>query len=959
MCKGHINNTSQGRQLPLNPLATNFQPGLVVTAESIQGDNPNELSTTRLSTLSRTPDVYDLSTPTLSALSNPTIGESPIARTLSTPNLSEIRNVEDDTNNVTTSNASDLGTSAFMAFILILSSYIVNAITTNTYVPTCSGVSNVNPDDAINILREIRVKNVNRVIIGTLNINSLPSKFEQLKLIIGNFLDVLVIQETKLDPSFPSGQFVINGYKRPYRLDRNRNGGGVIIYVREDIPSKVLDKHNFSENIEGLFVEVNLRKMKLLFFGTYHSTHPVYGLTDIKYFEQLGLALDVYSNYDKFLLAGDFNVEEDKDCLQEFLFHYNAKNLVKEKTCFKSIENPSCIDLFITNSYQNFQSTTTVATGLSDFHKMVITVLKNTFPKAKPKVIQYRDYKKFDVQNFRKDLKNGLQNKLVDNYATFEEIFLEILDNHAPLKKKILRANDKPYMTKTLRKAIMRRSALQNRFYRDGLQETEKAFKKQRNYTKRLLKKEKKRYFSNLNMNNYTDNKKFWNTVKPLFSNYGGPQKITLIEDENIITSDEELAKTFNHYFVESVRSLGIHENKALLNPTENLTDPVDIAITKFENHPSIIDIKEHVSIKTKFSFSYVEASDIITEIRNLDTKKAGTFSNISARQLKQVEEIIVGPLVEIWNKEIKGNRKFPSKLKYADLTPIFKKLECVLKENYRPVSILPVVSKIFERIMQKQMKTYIETHLSPFLCGYRKGYNTQYALISMIEKWKKHLDNSGIVGALFMDLSKAFDTLNHELLIAKLEAYGFDKEALAILLSYLSERWQRTKVNTSFSTWSDILSGVPQGSILGPLLFNIYINDLFYQIINTHVCNFADDTTLSAFSTKLEDLLHNLEYDVQSAITWFDSNYMKLNRDKCHFLVSNNVTEHLWVKVGDELIWESREEKLLGLTLDKSLNFNSHLTTLCKKVGQKVTALEEFPGCCHSIKKAYFKIIY
>ena len=318
----------------------------------------------------------------------------------------------------------------------------------------------------------------------------MPPKFEQLKLIIGNYLDILVIQETKLDPSFSIEQFMISGYTKPYRLDRNRNGGGVIIYVREDIPSKELKKHNFTKNIEGLFVEVNLRKMKLLFFGTYHSTHPVHGVTDIKYFEQLGLALDVYSNYDKFLLAGDFNVEEDQDCLQEFLFHHNAKNLVKEKTCFKSTENPSCIDLFITNSYQNFQNTTTVATGLSDFHKMVITVLKNTFPKAKPKVVQYRDYKKFDVHNFRKDLKSGLQSKLVENYSTFEEIFLEILGNHAPLKKKILRANDKPHMTKTLRKAIMRRSALQNRFYRDGLQETEKAFKKQRNYTKRLLNKE-------------------------------------------------------------------------------------------------------------------------------------------------------------------------------------------------------------------------------------------------------------------------------------------------------------------------------------------------------------------------------------------------------------------------------------------------------------------------------------
>ena len=152
-------------------------------------------------------------------------------------------------------------------------------------------------------------------------------------------------------------------------------------------------------------------------------------------------------------------------------------------------------------------------------------------------------------------------------------------------------------MTKALRKAIMRRSALQNRFYRDRSLESKKAFKKQRNYTKRLLNKEKKRYFSNLHINNYTDNKRFWNTVKPLFSNYnGGSKKITLREGENIISNYEELAKTFNTFFVQSVKSMNINENKALLNTTGNLTDPVDIALKKFENHPSILDIKENVS---------------------------------------------------------------------------------------------------------------------------------------------------------------------------------------------------------------------------------------------------------------------------------------------------------------------------------------------------------------------------
>ena len=799
-----------------------------------------------------------------------------------------------------------------------------------------------NTKECPEVLKDLRIENVGNIIIAHLNINSLRYKFHSLVQIIGSNIDILVVGETKLDSTFPlKTSFIIEGFKKPYRRDRNGDGGGVIIYVRDDIPSQE-KSHNLPHNVEAILVEINLRKMKFLLIGIYHSTNKDHGTTDDVFIQSIGEVLDKYSVYDKFIIAGDFNMREGCGCLDAFLDEFCAKNIVKEPTCYKNPDNPSCVDLFITNSHRSFMKTTALSTGLSDFHKMIVTVMRTTFPKAKPKVVKYRDMSKFDQNCFNQELQINLKDQPPD-YDLFEKIFLRVLDFHAPQKTRLVRANQKPYVTNVMRKAIMRRTQLQNKYFKFRTQEHLEAFKRQKNYCNRLYKRERKQYYYNLNLNNITDNKKFWKTMKPLFSNKGGvKENIVLVEGDRIINEDAELAQTFNNFFDNAVKSLGITENKALLNVVEPSDDVVLDAIKMYESHPSILKIRECIVVDTNFSFSTVEIDVIQRELKNLNPKKGIPYMNIPAKQLKEAISVIDLPLLAIWNEQMVGKGVFPSRLKLADVTPIFKKLQSVLKENYRPVTVLPVVSKLFERIMDKQIAEHMEKFLSPYVCGYRSKHGPQLAMLIMIEMWKKIRNEGGIACGVLMDLSKAFDTINHKLLIAKLHAYGFNISALRLIWSYFDERWQRTKINNAFSPYSRVESGMGQGSVNGPRFFNYYINDFFFFMANVFICNMADDTTPYDCNMHLSDLFRNLEGDVAELIQWFDANYMILNQSKCHVLLSapKDVVEQMYVRVGEYLIWESREEKLLGLTIDKELKFHTHIEYLCKNAGTKVTAM-------------------
>ena len=236
-------------------------------------------------------------------------------------------------------------------------------------------------------------KNNDRLIIGHLNINFIENKFDALVSLVKDKLDILMVSETKIDGSFPENQFLIEGYTKPFWWDRNSHGGGLLLYIREDIPCKEIKTHKLPDNIEGIFIEINLRNKKWIIIGGYNPEKETisYFLTNVS--KELDKLL---GNYDNVLVLGDFNSPVSEKYMKDFCEMYNLQNLIKGPTCYKNASNQSSIDVILTNRKNSFQNSTTIETGLPDHHKMTVTVLKTYFKKRDPVKISYRSYKHFN-----------------------------------------------------------------------------------------------------------------------------------------------------------------------------------------------------------------------------------------------------------------------------------------------------------------------------------------------------------------------------------------------------------------------------------------------------------------------------------------------------------------------------------------------------------------------------------
>ena len=457
-----------------------------------------------------------------------------------------------------------------------------------------------------------------KLIIAHLNINSLRNKFEFLVDQIKGKVDLLMVSETKLDENFPQGQFKISGFSRPFKLDRNSNGGGIILFVREDIPAKLI----FTEvsPTEGFYVEINLRKQKWLICCSYNpSKHNT-----SKHIEALSKSIDLFSsNYENLLLMGDFNAVVDNAVLKDFCNLYNLTNLINKATGNKNPNNPSCIDLLLKNFLKYFQNSSVIETGLFDFNKMVVTVMKTNFRKLEPKIINYRNYRYFSNDRFREKVTSELSKVVLENsgkgFNKFLVVRKEALNMYALLEKKYIRGNNSPFMNRALSKEIMKKSRLRNKFLKGKSEDDKKNYVKQRNYLP-LLRRTKKEYYGNLDPKKIPGNRTFWRTVKPFLSNKSiENEKIILVEKEEILTKDNSVAKVLNNFFSNIVKTLGINSHPLV----KEVNDPTLTAILKYRNHPSVLTILDKYKNNSIFTFSHVTKDEVLKEIGNLDTTKS------------------------------------------------------------------------------------------------------------------------------------------------------------------------------------------------------------------------------------------------------------------------------------------------------------------------------------------------
>ena len=545
-----------------------------------------------------------------------------------------------------------------------------------------------------------RIKYKQNFIFLHVNINSFRHKFAPMQTILNDRkVDLLVVSESKLDSTFPDAQFNVAGFCI-YRQDYTASSGGLLVYMRSDIahPHLVQLEINMG-GFESMCIEVNNNKSRRVYVCIYK--HPsVSDSIFLKYLSQM--ADKRLTMCPDIVFIGDMNCCPKKsDTIEEFCEIYNLKNLITSPTCHKG-RSPTILDIILVSQPKRFSESLNCECPLSDVHNIVGGATKQYAPFQKPRKIYYRSYKNFDDNKFIRDISNvplhvGEIFDDIDDLSWFtSSLIIDVINEHAPVTSKILKRASVPYMNSKLRKAIYRRNMAQNKFRKYGSTYWEDN-RIQRNKVAAIRKASIAKYFS---QKCSWHDKSFWSTVSPFMTDKRHRNGNTFMLQENgkIVTDDKLVANIFNDYFCSIASQIGFDDP---------ITTTHDI-ISKHKDHPSVSKIRGTYSIEANsFDFSYVNEDVVTSKLRSIKINKGPGYDCIPGKLIRLANKVLSPHFTYMLNQCIRLSI-FPSNMKNAELSPLYKKEDQLNKVNYRPVSLLTVISKRYESVMFDRVTTLI-----------------------------------------------------------------------------------------------------------------------------------------------------------------------------------------------------------------------------------------------------------